>query len=290
MGTDFANLKFQSGWNEVLVGELAQDRRLIIEYDLERLPDCRLNWRGAEVWDIEVYIRFHPREHLYNGSMLEKIRVPPGYGMVVELVPKPFEVRVPLDAERVELWFHNFFVYSVGDRHCSAWDSRFGQNYWYNVSRRGPTQPVSYRTGAIPSLEMVNVFAVSVSKRNVFPQPSTGPRGGTDLQTQLQLKAWVRNVAYVKNVWIDVHVFDGADTLIHSETLTLRYLKPAGGNGDFFSFDGKIYQGSVATPGSVSPRPDARKVQFRLYYEVNNQVFTDAILHQHELPEDAVTR
>jgi hypothetical protein len=39
----------------------------------------------------------------------------------------------------------------------------------------------------------------------------------------------------------------------------------------------------------VQPRPDARKVQYRLYYEVNYQVFTDGILHQNELPEDAVT-
>jgi hypothetical protein len=45
----------------------------------------------------------------------------------------------------------------------------------------------------------------------------------------------------------------------------------------------------TATPGSVQPRPDARKVQYRLYYDVNYQVFTDGILHQSELPEDAVT-
>jgi hypothetical protein len=86
-----------------------------------------------------------------------------------------------------------------------------------------------------------------------------------------------------------VHVFDAADALLHSETLTLGYLEPAGGGGDLFVFDGKIYQGSMATPGSVSPRPDARLVQYRLYYEVSGQVFTDAILHQHELPEDAMS-
>jgi len=45
---------------------------------------------------------------------------------------------------------------------------------------------------------------------------------------------------------------------------------------------------SFLTPGSVQPRPEARKVQYRLYYEVNYQVFTDGILH-HELQEDAVS-
>jgi hypothetical protein len=39
----------------------------------------------------------------------------------------------------------------------------------------------------------------------------------------------------------------------------------------------------------VEYRPEARKVQYRLYYEVNYQVFTDGVLHRHELQEDAVT-
>jgi hypothetical protein len=39
----------------------------------------------------------------------------------------------------------------------------------------------------------------------------------------------------------------------------------------------------------VQPRPDARKIQYRLYYEVSGQVFTDGILHQQQLKEDALT-
>src|SRR5262249_61128521 len=62
------------------------------------------------------------------------------------------------------------------------------------------------------------------------------------------------------------------------------------GRRRFFVYDDKIYQGSGGGSGmGVWTRPDARKVQFRLYYEVNYQVFTDGILHQSELPEDAVT-
>ena len=33
-------------------------------------------------------------------------------------------------------------------------------------------------------------------------------------------------------------------------------------------------------------RPDARKLQYRLYYEVDDQVFTDDLLHQLEIDED----
>ncbi len=146
--------------------------------------------------------------------------------------------------------------------------------------------------GAIPSLEMVNVFEGAVSKKNVFPRPLRGPRQGSDWQTFLAVKAWVNNVAYSKKVWVDVRVFDSGDDLIHAGTFTLRYVGPADclpGHGDFFAFEGKIYQGSTATPGAVSPKPEARKVQYQLYYEVNHQLFTDAILHQHDLLADAVT-
>ena len=149
-----------------------------------------------------------------------------------------------------------------------------------------------YRIGAIPNLEMVNVFEDAVSKKNVFPSPLSGPRQGSDWQTYLAVTAWVHNVAYSKKVWVDVHVFDSGDELIHTDTYTLRYIGPADrlpGHGDFFMFEGKIYQGSTATPGAVSPKPEARKVQYRLYYEVNHQLFTDAILHQHDVPADAVT-
>ena len=81
-------------------------------------------------------------------------------------------------------------------------------------------------------------------------------------------------------------VDDGNDALIHSETRTLAYTGV--GSIDQYAFTGKIYQGSTATPGSVSPQLEARKVQFRLYYEIDYRVFTDGILHQAELPANAL--
>ena len=44
----------------------------------------------------------------------------------------------------------------------------------------------------------------------------------------------------------------------------------------------------TATPGSVSPRPNAWLVQYRLYYAVEGKLYTDAILHQLELIDNAV--
>ena len=104
----------------------------------------------------------------------------------------------------------------------------------------------------------------------------------------LQLVAWVKETVYGANAWIDVQLFDGGqDRLIHAETLTLAYT--GFGSAFQYAFSGNVYQGSTATPGSVQPRPEAHKLQYRLYYEVGHQVFTDGVLHQHELQEDAVT-
>ncbi len=141
-----------------------------------------------------------------------------------------------------------------------------------------PIDSVAYRTGAIPSLEMVNAFSSAASKVEVPPW--------TDLQVLLDVQAWVYNADFTKNVWVDVHVFDGADQIIRSETLPLRYLGPAGGGGDFFAFNTAIFKGRNAGPGWVSFAPDARKVQYRLYYEVNGKVFSDGLLRQEDLPSD----
>src|SRR5262249_28403234 len=222
-------IRFLGDWRETAEGALRRGAPLTIRYDPSRLPYCRQNWHGAEVWDIEAFIRVQPRGEIVRGGGLKAGREPPHGGMVVGLVPAPFVCSVPADTTQLELWFHNF--YQISSR-CDAWDSRFGQNYWFDVGGdppRAPREPVSYRSGAIAAADMVNVTRQEIVKKNVFPQPATGPRAGTDLQTLASLTVWVRNVAYVKNVWMDLHVFDGADARIHSETFTLGYAGSAGG-------------------------------------------------------------
>ena len=125
-------------------------------------------------------------------------------------------VPVPSDATGAEIWFYSSNLMS-----CSSWDSRFGQNYWYGVA--GPIKLVDNvhrRTGAVSALEMVNSVAELTTKvmHALGAPPATS---GEELQTLLSVKAWVRNVAYEKNVWIDVHVFDGSSDRIHAEAFTL---------------------------------------------------------------------
>jgi Family of unknown function (DUF6209) len=282
-------IQFLPGWRQVQSGMIERGGRLKIEYDMQRLPHCFTKWRGAEFGDITAYIRFYPRGEIVSGSVVGPVhdRENPPW-MVIGHVPMPLEVAVPSDATQAEIWFHNF---SQTTSRCDEWDSRFGDNYWFEIGGappRMPAQPVSYRSGAMTRPDMVNVSEQSATKINVFPPPPGGGSPvGSDLQTMLKVTALVKETTYGANAWIDVHVFDGSDQLIHAETLTLPYT----GFGPVFQygFSGKVYQGMTATPGSVQPRPDARKIQYRLYYEVNYQVFTDGILHQNELPEDAVT-
>ncbi len=112
---------------------------------------------------------------------------------------------------------------------------------------------------------------------------------GKDLRTFLDVRAWVRNVAFAKDVWIDLHVFDRDATRIEAATFGLAWEGSAGGFADLFRLQGEIYRGLTATPGSVSPRPNAWLVQYRLYYAVEGKLYTDAILHQLEVADDAVT-
>lgn len=118
------------------------------------------------------------------------------------------------------------------------------------------------RPGAVSSLEMVNIF------ENALPSPS-----------RLLTKVWVRNVAYDKRVWLDLDVLGRSGEPLHSESLPLQYLEPAGGAGDFFLGDLTV-QGTAARSARTTA---GRQLRYRLYYEVGGQVFTDGLCHHQHL-------
>jgi hypothetical protein len=78
------------------------------------------------MWDVKIFIRFHPSGQLDEGSLLERVGDP---NPAREPMPKLFTIVVPPDATKVEMWF-----YTQG-RDQIGWDSRFGQNYWFDVAR-----------------------------------------------------------------------------------------------------------------------------------------------------------
>ena len=145
-----------------------------------------------------------------------------------------------------------------------------------------PLESVEPRAGAVPKREMVVVLEESATKID-----ARGGGTGLDLETVLSVQAWVRGRGDVRSCWFDLHVFDECDRVIRSETLPMEHVGEGEDGGDVFAFDGSIYRGTGASPGSVWLAPDARKLQYRVYYEVDGTVFTDGLLRQHEIPADS---
>jgi Family of unknown function (DUF6209) len=109
-----ATVRFLSDWSQHQVGDVRAGEPLRIDYDPRRLPQCRSYRYGQPSWRIVAHLRFHP------GGQEESGRVAPG--------PELFTVTVPQDATTIEIWFHN-----TDQSGCTAWDSRYGQNYWLDA-------------------------------------------------------------------------------------------------------------------------------------------------------------
>ena len=159
-----------------------------------------------------------------------------------------------------------------------------------SITPAEPTRSVEPRANALVDDTVLNLSCDAAIKRNTFPSLPGYPSGMADLQTRLHVEAWVRNTTYTKNVWVDVHVFAHDGSLVHAESFPLSYTHSAADGGDVFVLDAEVYHGSTATPGSVDPRPDARTVHYRLYAELEGQLFTDGIVHRCQLLPDAGSR
>lgn len=277
-----ATIKFLNDWTETVDGALVQGGELAVNYDLNRLAAHRDTFRGAAVWDIFALARFQPDGQILAASVTRPVSSSPG-GMTVDRSPAIAIFPVAGDGVHVELWFLNIGYAHFGEP-PKAWDSRFGDNYVFAVQANSAAQPVTPRQGAQTNRDIVNSFALTIEKQRHQFIPAGS--AGSELQTRVKLSAWVRNIAYAKNVWFDAHVFDAGNQLIHAQTLPLQYKIGAGGGGDLFEFDDVLYHGSRGQPGSATPRPDARRVQLRLYFEASGQLFTDGILHDRQLVED----
>jgi len=125
-------VQFLPNWETVQRGQIWQGGKLVIEYDAERLAHVRAWFRGALFGELNVIVKFHPSGQIYTGSCVEEVRSDGtgGHGMTIGLEPKAFEVSVPLDSSHVEIWFHAFYQTTS---YYEAWDSRYGQNYWFPV-------------------------------------------------------------------------------------------------------------------------------------------------------------
>lgn len=140
------------------------------------------------------------------------------------------------------------------------------------------SSPVEVRPGATVSPEMVNVFeqAVSSGAAPGLRLVRLGDRPSGEA-IALSILAWVRNVAYDKDVWIDLYVL-GPGGVLHAETIPLDYQESAEGGGDFFAAGA-----AVPAPKAGPEDSSMGTLQFRVYCQMSDQVFTDGILHSHQI-------
>jgi Family of unknown function (DUF6209) len=121
LGVGVASLKFLSDWSHEQNGDIRPGESLSIEYASERLRSCRASRYGQDAWGITAGMRFHPNGREESGAVTARDQS----GAVVAA---SLTVEIPIGATRIELWFQN-----TDHTGCVAWDSRYGQNYWFDV-------------------------------------------------------------------------------------------------------------------------------------------------------------
>ncbi|MGC4114575.1 MAG: DUF6209 family protein [Myxococcales bacterium] len=99
-----------------------------IDYDLDRLPQCRATHNGFPAWGTTAYVRFNPSGEVASGPVNEFERV---NGVPTnKALDKRFEVKIPAGTTSAEVWFKNE---SGAGNSCESWDSNYGANYSFDV-------------------------------------------------------------------------------------------------------------------------------------------------------------
>lgn len=262
------------------VGQLHPGGDLRVEYDPSRLIPATFG--HSDSTEIVCHARFEPTGQEHSASLLFSGSVAAGrHGL-----PRPglFQTKIPEQSTLVELWFER-----RGPAGPDGWDSRYGQNYRFPVVEDGlpvPEQSVALRPEAIIDPSRIEVVQDAAAKA----QTGTGLSGST-LRTDLRVSAQIARPTELTTAWADIHVFDATCDLIHAETIALHRPEPVSAEKVTHTWSANVYQGSGGgSGGGVWSRPDAHSVQYRLYCQIGNQVFTDGVLHQFDVRPDAEVR
>ena len=124
-------LVFADDWSESQSGDIVAGQTIRVDYDLDRLTNCRGSTNGSEVWGVSGYASFDGGEPVVFGvSRLAS-------GVVRPVVA---ELDVPATAHSVEMWF------AINNRWgCIAYDSNTNANYRFDI------EPAA--TGAVLAFE-----------------------------------------------------------------------------------------------------------------------------------------
>ncbi len=116
-------LSFHENWTQTQFGTLSRGSTLMVDYDIDRLGQCRAYYAQYTAWNVHVYYRF-------DGGPWEIKNLTVGWGEYNTLyrAQAPAFIPLPAGATTLEMYFYN------GDRkNCAAYDSRYGQNYVFTL-------------------------------------------------------------------------------------------------------------------------------------------------------------
>jgi CheY-like chemotaxis protein len=261
-------------------GLLHGGERLRIEYD-----PARLVLAGGDtkvLTGVLCHLRFQPSGEQQNEALLPQATV----SSALAGAPRPLvcELQIPSETRQVEVWFEGRIAAET-----SGWDSRSGQNFTFAVTDDGlpvPERSVVPRSNTRIDARRVYVVEDAASKEQVALGAS-----GSRLQTALVVRAQVDKPFDLAGVWADVHVFDAMGELLHAVTVALEPNSQTQPAAALRLWDAEIYPGSGGASGmGVWSRPDAHTINYRLYAQIGDQLFSDGVLHQFDLPADTEVR
>ncbi len=145
-------------------GDLQAGGALIVDYDLDRLSQCRAVYRGFPSWDLIAHARFDGKTAMQQ-SLRQFNYTPEGVpdGTVSSLLAV---FAIPYNAKNVELWFENSQYPST----CVAWDSQSGRNYRFEVgATTSPDRRVlSCNQGALVVDKQGSEYVATVTDQRVI--------------------------------------------------------------------------------------------------------------------------
>ncbi|MBN1948055.1 MAG: hypothetical protein JW797_20470 [Bradymonadales bacterium] len=161
-------------------GRLVAGGTLQIDYELDRLNQCRGTHNGYPAWNIWAYVKFTPGDQIHEAS----VRAFESYYGTPTNTSFPISAHfdIPQDATSAEIWFYNYAL--TGGSPCQAYDSNNSQNYRFEVLG-GPGW-------------MGNVV------QNISRGASHPCDGGAPLEESYQYDSWARTRASVRNVCFEV--------------------------------------------------------------------------------------
>ena len=183
---------FAADGRESVDGPLVAGTALVVDYDIARLPNCRVNYRGFPNWRVTAYARFD------DGPVMAQQVVSFGNGGPYGTLDGSWTVMrpvfpVPGDAEHVALWFENTQYPPT----CQDWDSDGGQNYGFAIDAEGPAVPLG------PALDpaVAQGAPVKLARASIVVTPHPEPYIMT---TTLVGDVLVADLAFDKQVTVHV--------------------------------------------------------------------------------------